>query len=313
LAKQIPTSKQAAGATSAEIKGKIIEYAWWMKKQGYARTTIIVYSNILEVLAKRGANILDPENVKDIIARQEWSAARKNSVVAAYTLFLTILGKSWEPPRCHRPTRKLPFIPMESEIDQLIAACGKKTSTFLQTLKETAMRSGEANRLEWTDIDFTNRTITLNKPEKGGNSRIFKVSSKLIDMLNALPRTSVKVFGDSPAPHKRTNFLKARKVIARKLQNPRLIRITFHTLRHWKATMLYHQTKDILYVKQFLGHKRIEDTLLYIQLAETIFKETTDEFTVRVAKSLDDACSFLEAGFEYVTDMDGVKLFRKRK
>jgi hypothetical protein len=44
-----------------------------------------------------------------------------------------------------------------------------------------------------------------------------------------------------------------------------------------------------------------------------VFKETTNEFTVRVAKSLDDACNFLEAGFEYVTDIDDVKLFRKRK
>ena len=47
--------------------------------------------------------------------------------------------------------------------------------------------------------------------------------------------------------------------------------------------MLYHQTKGILYVKEFLDHKRIEDTLLYVQIAKTIFKETTDEFTVRVA------------------------------
>ena len=34
---------------------------------------------------------------------------------------------------------------------------------------------------------------------------------------------------------------------------------------------------------------------------------------VRVAKSLDEACNLLEVGFEYVTDMDDVKLFRKRK
>jgi hypothetical protein len=53
--------------------------------------------------------------------------------------------------------------------------------------------------------------------------------------------------------------------------------------------------------------------LLLIQVTETIFKETIDEFTVRVAKPLDEACNLLEAGFEYVTDMDGVKLFRKRK
>lgn len=53
--------------------------------------------------------------------------------------------------------------------------------------------------------------------------------------------------------------------------------------------------------------------LLYVQLAETIFKETTDEFTVRVAKSLDEVCRLLKVGFEYVTYMDNVKLFRKRK
>jgi len=32
-------------------------------------------------------------------------------------------------------------------------------------------------------------------------------------------------------------------------------------LRHWKTTMLYHQTSDILCVKEFLGHKKIEDIL----------------------------------------------------
>lgn len=49
--------------------------------------------------------------------------------------------------------------------------------------------------------------------------------------------------------------------------------------------MLYHQTKDILHVKEFLGHWKIEKTLLYIQLARVIFKEINDEFTVRVAKT----------------------------
>jgi hypothetical protein len=37
--------------------------------------------------------------------------------------------------------------------------------------------------------------------------------------------------------------------------------------------MEYHRTKDILYVKQLLGHKRIENTLIYVQLAEELFKD----------------------------------------
>ena len=57
--------------------------------------------------------------------------------------------------------------------------------------------------------------------------------------------------------------------------------------------MLYHQTKDILYVKEYLGHNKIETTLLYIQLAETIFKNLNDDFTVKLANTKEEikACS----------------------
>ena len=76
-----------------------------------------------------------------------------------------------------------------------------------------------------------------------------------------------------PLDRHRDIFSQQRKRIAKKLQNPRLQRITFHTFRHWKATMEYHRTKDNLYVKQVLGHKRIENTLIYVQLAEELFKD----------------------------------------
>jgi len=77
--------------------------------------------------------------------------------------------------------------------------------------------------------------------------------------------------------------------------------------------MLYHQTKDIIYVMRFLGHKNIKNTLLYIQLAEVLFEEATDQYTVIVASNVKEASELIEAGFEYVTEMDGVKLFRRRK
>jgi integrase len=307
--------KRAAGATKldeATVKGKIVELAWWMKKNGYAETTIRLNTTVLRVLSERGADIFNPESVKEIIAKQKWSEARRHSAIAAYTLFLKMLGQTWNPPIC-KVTRKLPFIPTEQEIDALIAGCGNKTATFLQLLKETAMRAGEANSLLWTNVDFERRTITLNKPEKGGNARIFNVSNKMIGMLNALPKTSLRIFGKSPTSFRKSAFYQTRKILAKKLQNHRLQRISFHTLRHWKATTLYHQTKDILYVKQFLGHRKVETTLLYIQLAEAIFKEATDEFTVRVATEPDEIKALLEVGFEFVCEKDGLLYFRKRK
>ena len=67
------------------------------------------------------------------------------------------IGGTWNPPR-YRAIEKLPFIPTEGEIDYLIAKCGQKTSTFVQLLKETGARCGEAWIMEWIDIDIENRT-----------------------------------------------------------------------------------------------------------------------------------------------------------
>jgi len=64
---------------------------------------------------------------------------------------------------------------------------------------------------------------------------------------------------------------------------------------------------------KLLGHNSLKTTLIYIDLEKAIFREANDEFTVRVAEDLDEACKLLEVGFEYVTDMEGKKLFRKRK
>lgn len=94
------------------------------------------------------------------------------------------------------------------------------------------------------------------------------------------------------------------------LQNPRLLKITFHTLRHWKATIEYHKTKSILHVKELLGHRNINSTLIYTHLVDF---ENPDEWVCRTAKTLEEAKELIEAGFEYVTDMDSFKLFRKRK
>ena len=77
--------------------------------------------------------------------------------------------------------------------------------------------------------------------------------------------------------------------------------------------MLYHQTKDVLFVKEFLGHKRVEDTMLYIQIADVIFKEITDEFTVRIAKTSKEIQELLEVGFEYVCEKEDLLYFKKRK
>ncbi|MFW6109078.1 MAG: hypothetical protein ACOC6N_01380 [archaeon] len=47
----------------------------------------------------------------------------------------------------------------------------------MQTLKETAIRAGEALKLKWRDIDLERKTLQVT-PEKGSNPRIFKTSKQ---------------------------------------------------------------------------------------------------------------------------------------
>ena len=148
------TITQTVPGKMEDIKGQLVQFAWAMQQNGYAKTTIRLDGSCLRALIARGANLQDPMSVKSALAReQNWSQARRQNVINAYTLFLKFKGLHWEKPRC-TVTRKFPFIPTEQEIDALIAGCPNQVATFLQLLKETAMRSGEAKRLMWTDIDF---------------------------------------------------------------------------------------------------------------------------------------------------------------
>ena len=305
--------REATENTDTKFKGKIIEYILWLKKEGYSEATIYGRAKLLKILTKRGANLYDPESVKNTIAKQPWSEGRKANAVDAYTTFLRMTGGKWEPPR-YEGIHQIPFIPTETEIDQLIAGCSKRMGTFLQLLKETGIRCGEAWNLKWTDVDTVTKTVRVT-PEKRSNPRISHISQKLAAMLEALPRTyGDRVFSkpEQPLDHHRDHLTQQRRRIAHKLKNPRLLRITFHTFRHWKGTIEYHRTKDILHVMQVLGHKNIKNTLVYVQLAEELFKDQ-QEYVSKVAKTEADICSLVDAGFEYVCDHNEAKIFRKRK
>lgn len=295
----------------ADTRAELIQFAIHLQKQGLTEGTATGQSKILRILWQRGADLSDPESVKEKITEQKsWSEGRKENAVNAYTNFLLMHGMRWDPPQYHR-IEKIPFIPTEKELDNLIAACGKKTATYLQLLKETGIRAGEAWQLEWKDVDAETRIIRV-KPEKGSNPRAPRISEKLMAMINALGKKNSRVFGSYSLNGFAASYCMQRKITALKLQNPRIRQITFHTFRHWKATMEYHRTKDILYVMKLLGHKNIKNTLIYTQLLP--FQED-ESFITKVAANTKEACQLIEENWEYVTGEynDGGKIFRKPK
>ena len=313
LAAEQQTTEVLRRNETNDFKQKILEYALWLKSNGRSESTICGRVKLLRILAKRGANLYDPQSMKTVISEQKWCNGRKSNAVDAYSAFLKMTGGTWEAPT-YEKIRKLPFIPKETEIDQLISGCSQRMATYLQALKETGARCGEIWQLEWDDVDFESKVINIT-PEKGSNPRVLPLSNKLSSMLQALPRNHgdrVFSYPTMPVDHHAGHFCQQRKRIAQKVQNPRILKIHFHTFRYWRGTMLYHLYRSEYYVMQQLGHRKIENTLLYIQLEEALFQGTVD-YISKVAKTENEVCKLIEDGFEFVCDFQGHKVFRKRK
>jgi len=304
------TKTVAGDISQQDIKGKIIAYMWHLQKQGRCDGTIQGYRQKLTQLMREGVNLSDPESVKEYLAHKKQLENSKFYTMVVYDGFLKFLGVSWQKPN-YRPTRRLPFLPTEDELNSLIACTGKTISTLLLLLKESGIRLSEALSLQWTDIDNERNVIILNTPKKHSEPRIFKVSTTLLGKLGQLPKTGNMIFANHLRQSVSQNFRVQRKRIAFKLGNPRLEKIHFHTLRHWKATMEYAKTRDILHVMQVLGHRNIKNTLIYTQLVKM---EKEDNFYSATAKTATGAKDLVESGFEYVcTTPEMVMVFRKRK
>jgi hypothetical protein len=117
MAIEASKDRPADGTTNqqirADVRGRLVQYAFYMQKQGYSPETIRLNMTALRVLDAKGAQLLDSESVKETIAKQkQWSECRKRNVINAYTLFLKLNGQQWEKPKTN-VTQKFPFIPTE--------------------------------------------------------------------------------------------------------------------------------------------------------------------------------------------------------
>jgi len=284
----------------------LVEFAFHLKREGYKESTILYNVKALKALAK-SSDLDDPESVKDAIAIRDVSDNRKEVLVVFYKRYAKWKRLDFHPPR-YRRIDKLPFVPLESEIEQLISVFGKKMASYLMLLKDTGVRAGEAWNIKWINLDPNSQTVTI-EPEKGSRARQLKITSRTYAMIMSLPRKNDYLFGDTSFKDFSQYFFIKRKQAVEQFNNPRLQKINFKSLRHFKATMEYHKTKDILHVMHILGHKNIRNTLVYTHLVNW----SDEAYVCKVAKTVDEARELIESGFEHVTDFDNVILFRKRK
>src|SRR5207237_10319963 len=143
-------------------------------------------------------------------------------------------------------------------MEQIINACRSfRHAGYLRFLKETGMRIGEVNRLQFKDFDFERKTVRV-MPEEGSRPREWRLGEKLVAMVPQLFARNQSFPTSAAARHCLENM---RKILAESNNNPRFLQIHLHSFRHFRATMVYAQTRDLLYVMKILGHRSITNTI----------------------------------------------------
>jgi integrase len=302
-----------AGPTTRQtdpIKARIFKTLWTLKKEGQSEDTLRAKGDRLRYLAKH-VDLDDPEAVKGYIAsRSDWSNAYKQGVAYAYHSYVKANNLHWTLPH-FRIEDKLPRIPTEERINQVIVRARGKYVLVFSILRDTGMRPIELERTRARDIDLERGTITV-RTAKGGIGRVVQVRKQTLALLKAYLGKHSFGLNDRPFPRRRKmtgRWVRLRNTVAEKLMDPSFRTIRLYDLRHFAATMTYHKTRDILYTQKMLGHRNLKSTLRYVQLIG--FEE--DDYTSAVAKTVQEVRELVEAGFEYVIEVEGAKVFRKRK
>jgi integrase len=281
-----------------------------MKREGYAESYISAVSKRLRHLAKY-VSLDNPEMVKDYIASKQCSPAFKETLVEAYDLYVTANGMHWSKPYYKRYD-KLPKIPTEEKINLIIANCSRKYALAFSMIKDLGLRPIELTWLKVKDVDLENGIVNITSA-KHCNARALKLKQSTLLMLKAYIAERNLSLNDRLFPIKSSSlsekWRKVRNKVSEKLKDATLKTIRVYDLRHWKASMEYHRTKDLLYVKSLLGHRDLRATLRYTHLLDS----KDGEYVSAIARNVEEARRLIEEGFEYVCEIDGVKLFRKRK
>jgi len=282
-----------------------------MKNNGKSHYTIKFVDKTLTDISKH-ANLEQPEQVKQYIANKTVTNGTKRNYIAVYKRYCQYYGIQWQIP-LYKQEAKIRRIPTTEKLNILIARASPRLSLKLRLSKETGLRPIEICNLKVKDIDLDRRRI-YPTTAKNGAPRTLKISNSLQETLQNHINTNKlnqndKLFRGTPANYGK-NFSAMRNNTAEKLNDQSIKAIRLYDLRHYFATRLYAKTRDLLYVKQQLGHKDIETTLIYVQLLN--FDEE-DEWICKVATTVKDSTQLIENGFQYVMEQDGTKLFRKRK
>lgn len=195
-----------------------------------------------------------------------------------------------------KPYIRAPELPTHKQILKLFRMVdttkdrGKRDLAILQLFVQCGLRLSEVVNIELADIDMTERKGVLRiVAGKGNQAREVYLNSTVrhaikdyLHVRPALPDTNKLFISQLQRPLSKRSIAHLTKTYLEAAGMPDL---SCHDLRHLFATNLYNCHKDILLVKEALGHKTLESTLRYSHKTHDEIAAAMEESPLNIYRS----------------------------
>jgi len=264
--------------------------------ENYVSCLKIFFAWCVVFLASKGADLLDYDDFRlflGFLDMEKLEPRTINVYIATLKQFrYYIQQKSWSQYEItfRKYDRTLPCVPSVEQAAKILAACNTMLEAALVKLFfSTGVRISEVCALTFGDIHRDKKQIYI-RPSKGRSDRYVPLDDSALLALEAycreryafcrksripLPDKSSPVFcfkdGIKPA---NANYL--RRIFKDVVKRAGLSSFHFtpHSCRHYFALQIYLQKKNLMLVKELLGHRTLNATEVYLRLAApTVFQD----------------------------------------
>ena len=210
-------------------------------------------------------------------------------------------------PKSRQTQRKGNFLTKEELKEFLKLAQSATLSYFfplVHLMAYTGLRQGEALALKWSDIDFENKKITVDKtavrikekqtiqtPKTKNSKRVISIDPATLSILKSWKKDQIKIYfkngkhfeGDENFifTNQRGEWVHIHNFIRyfkRFIADHKLKPITPHGLRHTHASLLFSAGVEPKNISDRLGHSTVQITLdLYTHITEEQRTDTVDK------------------------------------
>lgn len=255
-----------------------------LELRNYSKRTITTYMYFInrfeEFIDKPPFEPITEQDIKDYIYSLKY--ANKNTTNIAYAaikLYANIMHNKQIKLTLKGPRepKKLPKVLSRLEILKIINITKNiKHKLLLELMYSSGLRVSEACSLKHEDINFENSTIHI-KLGKGNKDRVVILSKKLRsqfkDYLKLHEIDQGFVFPSEQNPKGYLSTRSVQEILKKSAKKAGIKKhITPHMFRHSFGTHLLENGTNIRYIQKLLGHKKLETTAIYTQVADVDLK-----------------------------------------